>query len=162
MTVMKRPLLFNSPLETGVRSVVILNACFPRAFDLHRLIALDHLVVHAADVGGPFSLHPATPRRATEMIVRRSIVERGLLLMESRKLVDRMFSKSGVTFMAGDIAATFVGWLSSDYANALKKSCEFISGLIAEKSESEFDELIEAHFEKWALEFQAIEQISPS
>ena len=50
--------LFNSTLETGVRSVVILDALHPRAFDLAHLTWFDHLVVHTSDIGGPGSLHP--------------------------------------------------------------------------------------------------------
>ena len=41
--------LFNSPLETGVRAVVVLDAAFPRCFDLAHLTWFDHLVVHTRD-----------------------------------------------------------------------------------------------------------------
>ena len=34
--------LFNSPLETGVRAVVVLDAAFPRCFDLAHLTWFDH------------------------------------------------------------------------------------------------------------------------
>ena len=67
--------LFNSSLETGVRSAVILDATFPRAFDLSQLTWLDHLVVHTADIGGPDSLHPDIPQRTGELLVRRRLVE---------------------------------------------------------------------------------------
>lgn len=50
--------LFNSPLETGVRAVVVLNAAYPKAFDLSQVTWFDHLVVHTSDIGGPKSLHP--------------------------------------------------------------------------------------------------------
>src|SRR6266446_4032101 len=59
--------LFNSSLETGVRAVVVLDAAFPRAFDLSQLTWLDHLVVHTADIGGPDSLHPDIPQRTGEL-----------------------------------------------------------------------------------------------
>jgi hypothetical protein len=111
----RAPLIFNSALETGVRSVINLVTNYPKAFDLDRMIALDHLIVHVADVGGPASAHPDTPKRATEMIVRRGVVERGLLLMESRKLVARLYSSSGISYEASESAAGFVSWLKSDY-----------------------------------------------
>ena len=53
--------VFNSALETGVRSLVILAANFPAALDLQRLVDLDYLVVHSGDVDGPKSLHPPLP-----------------------------------------------------------------------------------------------------
>ena len=40
------PQLFNSPLETGIRALAILDAAYPRAFDLSEPTWLDHLVVH--------------------------------------------------------------------------------------------------------------------
>ena len=45
------PELFNSPLETGVRAVVVLDAVFPRSLDVGHLTWCDHLVVHTADIG---------------------------------------------------------------------------------------------------------------
>ena len=39
-----RPSPFNSPMETGVRSLAILHAAYPAAFDLQRLVEMDYLV----------------------------------------------------------------------------------------------------------------------
>jgi hypothetical protein len=39
------PVLFNSPLEAGIRTVVILDAFAPEAFDLATLSLLDYYVV---------------------------------------------------------------------------------------------------------------------
>jgi hypothetical protein len=151
------PLLFNSALETGCRSVVILFANYPRALSLDRMIALDHLTVHVADVGGPSSLHPDTPKRATEMIVRRGVIERGLLLMESRGLVVRTYSFEGIRYRAGEEAATFVMSLKSSYATHLKDAATYLAKLLSDLGDAEFDKLIDQQFERWALEFQPIE-----
>src|SRR6266403_6319314 len=103
----RRPLLpFNSPLETGIRSVGVLVAAYPRVFDLQRMVAFDHLVVHTGDVGGPRSLHPELPMRSTELLVRRGLVERGLLLMISRRLVTREPTAEGIYYRAGEFAET--------------------------------------------------------
>src|SRR4051794_18613760 len=83
---------FNSPLETGVRALTILEAAFPNSCDLQRLVELDYLVVHSGDVGGPESLHAPLPLRAGELLVRRELIEKGLLLMMSRGLVARSAS----------------------------------------------------------------------
>ena len=61
---------FNSPLETGLRSLAILEAAFPNRYDLQRLVEMDYLVVHSADVGGPESLHAPLPLRAGELLDR--------------------------------------------------------------------------------------------
>jgi hypothetical protein len=92
----KPALPFNSPLETGIRSVGVLVATYPKAFDLQRLVAFDYLVVHTGDLGGPESLHPELPMRSAELLVRRGLVERGLLLMRSRELIEREANPEGI------------------------------------------------------------------
>src|SRR3546814_12339927 len=79
--------LFNSALETGVRSALILDAARPRSFDLAHLTWLDHLVVHTADIGGPPSLHPDIPQRDGELLVPRRNVEAGLVLMRRLHMI---------------------------------------------------------------------------
>ena len=56
----RKPATFNGPLEAGIRAVSILGAAYPQSYDLQRLVALDYLLVHTSDVGGPESLHPPT------------------------------------------------------------------------------------------------------
>src|SRR5690606_33959913 len=99
---------FNSPLETGIGSVGVLVPAFPRAYDLQRLVAFDHLIVHTGDVGGPESLHPKLPMRTAEFLVKRHVVERGLMLMINRGLVDRIVDETGITYQAGEFAETFL------------------------------------------------------
>ena len=83
--------LFNGALETGVRSVVILETAYPRTFDLTQLTWLDHLVVHTEDLDGPRSLHPNIPQRNGELLVRRSLVEQGLMLMQQLHMIETKF-----------------------------------------------------------------------
>jgi ABC-three component (ABC-3C) system Middle Component 2 len=156
-----QPLLFNTALETGVRAVINLEANFPKALSLDRLVELDHLVVHVSDLGGPSSVHPDIPKRATEMIVRRGVIERGLLLMESRGLVARVLSDDGIRYQAGEEAGNFVGWLKADYSNGLKESAKYLASLLDRIGDSEFDQLVAQQFERWALEFQPVERMGP-
>jgi len=65
-----QPATFNSPLEAGMRAVALLGASFPQTYDLQRLVTFDFLLVHTGDVGGPDSLHPPTPYRPAELLVR--------------------------------------------------------------------------------------------
>src|SRR5712675_1781111 len=97
--------LFNSPMETGVRATIVLDAVYPRAFDLARVTWLDHLVVHTADIGGPPSLHPDIPQRTGELLVRRRLVEDGLNLMRRLHLVDSNTTKDGILYSAREEAS---------------------------------------------------------
>lgn len=149
--------LFNSPLETGTRAAIVLVEAFPRSFDLSRLVVFDHLVVHARDIGADTSLHPETKHRAIEMVVRRGLVERGLLLMASRSVVCRIVTRSGIYYEAGIEAGNYVSWLKSPYFERMKLSARFVVEALADKSDDDFQSFLSQHFERFALEFQALE-----
>ncbi len=108
-----KPITFNSPLEAGIRAVSILGAAYPQTYDLQRLVAFDYLLVHTGDIGGPDNLHPPTPMRSAELLVRRKLVEQSLLLMMTRDLVEREVTSEGIKYGAGENAATFLSSVSS-------------------------------------------------
>jgi hypothetical protein len=41
---------FNNNLETGLRVLSILNATFPKSYDLQSIVYLDYLTVHSGEV----------------------------------------------------------------------------------------------------------------
>jgi hypothetical protein len=148
------PRLFNSPLETGVRAVVVLDAAFPRAFDLSQLTWLDHLVVHTADIGGPESLHPDIPQRTGELLVRRRVVEDGLSLMRRLHLVDSNTTADGIVYCAREEAAPFVESLRSVYARELRQRAQWLAHYFSETSPDDLAKLISDRIGRWAVEFQ--------
>jgi hypothetical protein len=152
------PLPFNSALETGIRSVGILAAAHPRSFDLQRLVAFDHLVVHTGDIGGPDSLHPELPMRSAELLVRRELVERGLLLMISRNLVNREATASGVYYSAGEFSETFIASLTSPYLVALRARSDWVAERFKDVAEDPFREFMAATFGRWMEQFQHAER----
>ena len=67
---------FNGPVEIGLRALAVLNDAYPVVYSLQRLVVFDYLIVHSDDVlGGPSGLHPQTPRRGGELLVRRGVVD---------------------------------------------------------------------------------------
>src|SRR5258708_5507324 len=85
--------LFNTPVESGLRSLFVLEAVRPSGCDLQRLIIYDYFLVHSADVpSGPASLHPATPMRSGELLVRRKLIEAGLNVLMRKGLVEKSFT----------------------------------------------------------------------
>ena len=114
---MKTPL--NSPLEVGVRVLMLLSEAFPAYLDLNRLVLLDHGLLHSADMGGPDSLHPPLPIRAGEFGMKRKMIEQGIEVMTRAGLVEMNVSEGGIHFRASDSAYGFVNILTSEYAAAL-------------------------------------------
>ncbi len=149
---------FNSPLETGIRSLTILTAVFPQALDLQYLVFFDYLAVHSGDVGGPESLHAPLPLRSGELTVRRGLIERGLFLMMSRGLVERLVSSDGFQYIASDSASAFLSMLSSQYISKLKERAEWVAETFGESTLEELQAVERRFFKEWSTQFQEVER----
>lgn len=154
----RQPVTFNGPLEAGIRVVALLGAAYPQTYDLQRLVAFDFLLVHTGDVGGPESLHPPTPHRSAELLVRRKLVEEALLLMMTRDLVQRQITAEGIKYVAGENAATFLASLSTRYLRALKERASWLADALGHHSDQEFRTVMRRFFDDWVEEFQNIER----
>jgi hypothetical protein len=151
---------FHSPLETGLRSLGVLSASYPRQFDLQRLVVFDHLIVHTGDLGGPASLHPNLPMRPAELLVRRELVERGVMLMISRGLIERVVNEKGFSYQASEFASIFLGSLTSDYLTELGQRAKWVAENFGERTDDEIRKLTEGVFDKWISEFAMPESIA--
>ncbi len=158
MTNHSHPAPFNSPLETGIRSLEILVAAYPEAFDLERLVEMDYLVVHSEDADGPESLHAALPMRAGELLVRRGLIEKGILLMMSRNLIQQIPAEEGFDYIAGDAAAPFLASLTSSYSQRLKERAHWAVEQFAGVETSEIRQTMHRLFENWSSQFQIIDR----
>lgn len=148
-------MLFNSPLEAGVRSVVILDACYPRALDLNQMTWMDHLVVHTRDIGGPDSLHPDIPQRNGELLVRRRLVDEGLKLMRKRHMITVVNDVSGVNYKASEESASFVQLIRTPYGTALKNRASWLADFLQNHADTEIEAIIRDKIGRWAIEFQS-------
>lgn len=146
--------LFNTPVEAALRSLFLLEAVQPEACDVSRLVIYDYLLVHSADAPvGPASLHPATPMRSGELLVRRRLVESGLRLPIGKALATKSFTEAGIVYAAGSLATPFLDYLQSEYA----RRCRQISGWIADRfqqlTDAELREFVQQNIGRWGAEF---------
>ncbi len=148
---------FNSPLEIGIRSTVILTAVFPRALDLQYLVFFDYLAIHSGDVEGPSSLHTPLPLRSGELTIRRKLIERGLFLMMSRGLVEQLASSDGFQYAATDRASAFLTMLSSQYISRLKERVEWVTETFGQSTIEELQAMERRFFQQWSTQFQPLE-----
>ncbi len=151
--VTKTPRLFNGSVETGVRSLLILEACYPATLDLNTMSLFDYFVVHTEDIGGPSSVHPPTRSRAGEYHVRRRVIQDGLRLMRRACLVDVVEAEDGVRFVASEDAPAFVRLLATDYNLELLARSKWLAEQWREVGD-EFLTRLRASIERWSLEFQ--------
>jgi ABC-three component (ABC-3C) system Middle Component 2 len=149
------PSPFNTPLESGLRSLVLLLEAFPSGFDIQRLAQYDYLLVHSADVqGGPASLHPATPHRSGELIVRRPLVEQGIQMMMSRSLITTEYTPTGIIHSAGDWALVFINQLQSTYVAQLKDRAKWVVATFGGYSDERLRQFMQSNWTEWGAEFE--------
>jgi hypothetical protein len=145
---------FNSPVECGLRTLVLLAAAQPARCDLQRLVFYDYLLIHSGDVvGGPASIHPATPLRSGEALVRRHWIEKGLLLMLSRELLNRDFSQDGITYHASPLTSSFLDYMEQPYTKQLRERAGWVVSRFASYSDAQLVEFFRENLDRWGGEF---------
>lgn len=147
------PPLFNGPVETGLRSLMLLEAFHPAALDMDRLSLLDYFVVHTADINGPESLHPDLSSNVGEYRIRRRVIEDGITLMRHASLVEVIEDEQGVQFVSGDDAPAFIKLLATDYNLQLMERAAWLADQ-ASKAGDDFLAGLRTSIERWTMEFQ--------
>ena len=145
---------FNGPVELGLRAVCVLTAAYPVLYSLQHLVVFDYLVVHSDDMpGGPVGLHPQTPLRGGEILVRRGVLQQGLALYESRGLIERAYQNGGIFFGATDTSAGFVDSLSTEYVAGLRACADWLINSYGMLGEAELDAMVRERIGTWGAEF---------
>jgi hypothetical protein len=146
--------VFNTPLECGLRSACLLMAAYPAGFDLQRLVQYDYLVVHSGDVdNGPASIHPATPHRSGELLVRRAVVESGLEFMKAKGIIAKVYTASGISYVAGEYAAMFLGALEAAYVGKLRDRSEWVVATFRDLTDDRLAAYMRGRWSLWGSEF---------
>lgn len=150
--------IFNSALETGMRTVCILVVNLSNKFDIQQLLALDHIVVHSGDIeNAPPSLHPNTLQRSGELLVRRPLIENGLILMESKRLVEKVITADGFYYCATELASVFIESLTNKYIEELNQRAQWVVTMYHDYGDKLFSEIFNSAFGRWRNEFQLAE-----
>lgn len=146
---------FNSPLECGLRSIVLLAEAYPKRLDLQRLLHYDYLLVHSGDVGGgPESIHPPTPHRSGELLVRRPLIEKGIMMMLSRSVIECEFTSRGILYFSGEWGVSFLDTLVSDYTRLLKERARWVVQHFSRYTDEELTRFVREHWGQWGSEFE--------
>jgi hypothetical protein len=145
---------YNTPVETGIRVLMLLSKYTPSGIDLDRLLLLDHGLLHSADFGGPDSLHPNVPLRSAELGVKRRNIELGLQVMLRAKLVEFEPNAGGILYRASDGAANFLALMQSQYVSRLDSAAEWVTENFGDLQEDQdFRSRMAQVRQNWSAEF---------
>ncbi|WP_327297768.1 MULTISPECIES: ABC-three component system middle component 2 [unclassified Streptomyces] len=115
----------NSPLEIGVRALVLLAESHPQPLDLAQLAVLDHAVLHSGDHDGPPSLHPSLPGHSGELGMKRTVLEQALLVLIRAGLAGAEADETGLVYRATDRGPAFVDILETPYVGRLRERAKW-------------------------------------
>ena len=145
---------FNGPVEIGLRALCVLTTAFPTAYALQRLVIFDYFLVHSDDIdGGPEGMHPRTPHRGGEILVRRGVIQDGLTLYESRGLIERVYKDGGIFFAATDKSADFLDTLSTEYLTGLRERADWVVESFDALDDTDLDMMVRESIGTWGAEF---------
>jgi len=146
--------VFNSTIETGLRGLILLVAGYPHSYDIERLTYYDYLLVHSGDIAdGPDSIHPKTPHRSGEILVRRPLIEKSLNTMLSRGLIEVVYSNEGIHYVASELASPFLDSLQEHYTKKLIEISDWVVSEFDSQPIYKIRNLINKNLSIWGGEF---------
>ncbi|UDQ98422.1 ABC-three component system middle component 2 [Lentisphaerota bacterium WC36G] len=145
---------FNSPLEFGLRTLIILVEVYPKSLSIQKLSALDYLLTHSNDIdGGPEGVHPKTPRRSEEFFIKRKMIQDGINLFQRKGLIEQQFESDGLTFVATELSGCFLDSLKADYTNSLKNIASWAIETFGNMDDTKITQILESKLSTWGTEF---------
>lgn len=135
-------MLYNSPIEIGIRTLILLNEFDPIVLDLTQLIWFNHVVVHTKDFGGPESLHPKLEDRSGELVVLRALIQDGFAFFQRFGLVRMQNAEEGFCYAPTDDGTAFVSLLRTRYALDLMQKSKWVVNSFFPLGKKRIEEII--------------------
>lgn len=140
---MRKKSPFNNEIEYGLRTIIILQASYPLAFDIDELSTLDYLVVHSGDFNENLpSLHAPTPNRKNEVFIRRSLINTGVELFAKRNLLTPTYQNNGIHYKLTEQAGPFIDSLEESYTQKVISRALWATTLIEGMGSADAREMI--------------------
>ncbi len=146
------PRLYNSPLELGIRCLLIFDF-LNKQTDIETLMYLDYLSLNTKDIGGPDSLHPPIPHRGVQVYARKEILSKGIIILISKQLIDIVPANKGICYQINKTGNKFLEFFASEYFEELKSRVKWVVEKFNSFSNPELNEFVNSRLEKWGGEF---------
>jgi hypothetical protein len=151
----KQPQLFNSPVETALRTLLLLDALHPRTCNVAELTWFDHVVVNTGDFpDAPPSLHPASQISTGELLVRRHLVADSLRLLMLMHLAEEFHDASGIQYAASEEAPAFLDMLATSYNRELRARAAWVAEQFSAMPTEEVEREISKTVGRWTSQLQ--------
>jgi len=144
--------VFNNEIEIGLRILIILQAIYPKSFDVEMINYYDYFILHTKDIGGNESLHAGVPNRFGELVVKRDLIRSSLTLLITKNLVELKYTDNGIEYIATENTAPFLDTLSEKYIEHLNENIKWVCSRFKNYSYKEIKTYVNENKEKWGSE----------
>jgi hypothetical protein len=141
---------FNSHIEIGLRLLCLLTAAYPKSYSIQQLACFDYMLIHSDDLPeGPVGIHPQTPQRSGEYLVRRNDLSTTLKIFISRGLIAEHYKNKGLMYAATEASAPFLDRLAAEYTSRLREYALWVADTYGNVSEPDLNRLMIQNFKQW-------------
>lgn len=146
--------VFNTDVEVGMRVLVTLSEN-KKGMDLQRIVYYDYFLLHLHDVfEEQISLHPSNPYHATEIAVRRELIQEGIKLMSLKGLIDVKYVTDGIHYSKNKMTDEFLQYFESSYFIKLRTNAKFVAEKFRKFSDKKLQKFVYSNIGKWSGEFE--------
>lgn len=149
--------LYNTPLEIGIRSLIILYTN-KAPMDVDRLMYFDYLCLHTRDIDGPESLHAPIPNRGVQVYSKRELIRKGISVLVSKELIDVAPDETGFCFQINEAGIKFLSFFQTTYFVELVERAFWVANKFSNLPTPNLRMIIDEKIPHWGSEFTSIEQ----
>ena len=145
--------LYNSQIEMSIRIAKILMGFNPTGLSIEKIICVDFIVLNLKDfLPAQDSLHPAIPRRDTQLAITRKTFTDSLDLMKKYKIVKEIFTEDGIIFSVTNKTFSFTNAIQNEYILKMEKNIQITKEYYGSLNFGEMKKLVASKFGRLDME----------
>jgi hypothetical protein len=139
--------IYNSDLEVSIRVAKILTGFYPDSVNIEKLICIDFFILNLADFfSDEESLHPAIPRRDTQLAIKRKLFNDSINIMKKYGIVKELYTGNGFLYSVTDKTFSFTNAIKNKYIDRMEYNIRLVKKELGSLSDSELKKLIASKF----------------
>ena len=150
--------IFNTPIELGLRSLIILDTSQNQIMDLEKIMYLDYLCLNTFDIGGPRSLHAAIPNRGVQVFSKKVLIQKGLSIMMTKELIQLVVKPNGFFYQITEAGKLFLTLFQTKYFLDLVNRSRWVVERWGNSSTDEIKTFIDVNIQNWGGDFLSIDE----
>jgi len=146
--------VLNSPVEFGLRVVVLLDEFEFISLSIDEIITYDYLMTNSGEFDERYpSLHPQTPYRYSKLFVKRDFLMEGVNQMCNCGLLDIAYNKNGICYTKNQFTKYFLSNLTSNYKKKLVERAKWIANEVYLDKENNIINELYKRISTYGIEF---------